>query len=205
MADAVGDGLAVIERHELEELVRRNPGQGTLDEYQRVVDVVRSRAPGNVLVFGVGRDSALWIRANEGGETVFLENEAEWIRAAREKNPGARIHQVEYDTRRFLWRWYLHREKRLFMDGLPDPVLNADWDVIFVDAPQGQSWKRPGRMKSIYTASRLARSSEGPVDVLVHDCDRTVERVYSDTYLGDSNLIGRVDRLRHYRVSDEPG
>lgn len=195
----------MIGRDDLQELVRRNPGQGTVAEYQRILEVVRERAPGKVLVFGVGRDSEIWIRANEGGETVFLENEAEWIRIAREKNPDARIHQVEYDTRRFLWRWYLHREERLFMDDLPDAVVNTDWDVIFVDSPQGQSWKRPGRMKSIYTASRLARRSPGMVDVLIHDCDRTVERVYSDTYLGDRNLVGRVDQLRHYRLPASSG
>ncbi|MFW6200769.1 MAG: hypothetical protein ACOC8K_09350 [Gemmatimonadota bacterium] len=195
----------MIERDDLEKLVRRNPGQGTVDEYARIVEVVRKRVPGKVLVFGVGRDSEIWIRANEGGETVFLENEAEWIRMAREKNPGARIHQVEYDTRRFLWRWYLHREERLFMNDLPGEVLHTDWDVIFVDSPQGQSWKRPGRMKSIYTAGRLARTSAGEVDVLIHDCDRTVERVYSDTYLGDRYLVARVDRLRHYRLPAAPG
>ena len=83
------------------------------------------------------------------------------------------------------------------MTDLPDEVLSVGWDVIFVDSPQGGSKKRPGRMKSIYSASVLAKRS-GAVDVLVHDCDRVIEATYSDVYLGPQNMVNEVRTLRHY-------
>ncbi len=58
-------------------------------------------------------------------------------------------------------------------------------------------------MQSIYSAALLARES-GDTDVFVHDCDRRVERVYSNKYLGDSDLVEQVDTLRHYRVTRDP-
>jgi len=54
-------------------------------------------------------------------------------------------------------------------------------------------------MKSIYTASVLARRSTD-VDVLVHDCDRPVESTYAARYLGPERLVEQIDSLRHYRL-----
>ena len=85
------------------------------------------------------------------------------------------------------------------MDDLPDEVLSLAWDVILVDAPQGFRHSTPGRMKSIYTAAVLGRRATD-VEVLVHDCDRTVERVYSDRFLGPDRMLSQIDRLRHYRL-----
>ncbi len=104
---------------------------------------------------------------------------------------------MTYDTRRTQWKKLLHRRDELFMEDLPNSVLSTNWDMIFVDSPQGGTRKRPGRMKSVYTAGVLARRSTD-VRVLVHDCDRKVERTYSDTYLGPERLVVQVERLRHY-------
>lgn len=182
---------------DLRALVDDNPGQGTFEEYRHLRDAVRAAAPCRLLVFGVGKDSRFWLEANEGGTTVFVEHEPEWIRMTRELVPGADVVQVSYDTRRTQWRALMERRDVLFMEDLPNRILSMDWDVIFVDSPQGGSRKRPGRMKSIYTASVLARRSTD-VQVLVHDCDREVEAAYSDRYLGPERLVTQVGRLRHY-------
>lgn len=182
------------------ELVRNNPGQGSFDEYLYLLETIRSRAPCNLLVFGVGRDSTLWIEGNTGGRTTFLEHVPDWIELAREAEPDVEVHRVEYDTRRFQWRWLLRKPDRLLMKDLPDDVLATAWDLIFVDAPGGDRWKRPGRMKSIYTAAVLARRSRN-AEVFVHDCDRKIERVYADRFLGDERLVRQVDTLRHYRLA----
>jgi glucuronoxylan 4-O-methyltransferase len=184
---------------DLRELVSSNPGQGSVDEYRALRETIRSRAPCNLLVFGVGKDSRFWLEANAGGRTVFVEHEPAWIARTREVLPGIVIHQVGYGTRRTQWKRLLDRQDRLFMEDLPNSVLACDWDVIFVDSPQGGSRKRPGRMMSIYTAGVLARRSTD-VDVLVHDCDRDVERAYSDRFLGPECLVRQIDTLRHFHL-----
>ncbi len=193
------DPSPATDDQDLRDLVARNPGQGTFEEYRHLRSVIRARAPGQLLVFGVGRDTPCWLAANDGGRTVFVEHEPAWIAATREQVPGVDIVQVSYDTRRTQWRALLERRDRLFMTDLPDRILAANWDVIFVDSPQGGSRRRPGRMKSIYTAAVLARRSTD-VDVLVHDCHRTVESVYSHRYLGPERMVHQVGGLRHYRL-----
>lgn len=182
---------------DLRQLVAENPGQGSFEEYKHLRDTIKAHAPCELLIFGVGKDSKLWVDANPGGNTVFVEHEPEWINKTREQIPGVVIHQVTYATRRPQWKKLLHRQDKLFMEDLPNEVLANNWDVIFVDSPQGGTKKRPGRMKSIYTASVLAKRSTD-VQVLVHDCNRQVERVYSDTYLGPERMVTQIRTLRHY-------
>ena len=182
----------------LRDLVKSNPGQCSFEEYELIRDTIAARAPCNLLVFGVGRDTPVWLDANRGGRSVFLESKRKWIDFTRERNPDAEVVEVSYGTLRLMWRWLLHRPDRLMLD-LPDEVLDTSWDVILVDGPKGKSWYYAGRMKSIYTASVLA-STSGDTDVLVHDCHRPVEDTYSRTYLGDARLAASVRHLRLYRV-----
>jgi uncharacterized protein (TIGR01627 family) len=184
---------------DLRALVESNPGQATFPEYRLLRDTIRAVAPCDLLIFGVGKDSGFWLDANEGGTTVFVEHEPEWIRMTREAVPGIDIVQVSYDTRRPQWKSLMERRDRLFMTDVPNRVLDRNWDVIFVDSPQGGSRKRPGRMKSIYTASVLARRSTD-VHVLVHDCHRPVESAYADRYLGPERMVEQIDSLRHFRL-----
>lgn len=184
---------------DLRELVTGNPGQGSFEEYKLLRDFIRKRGPCDVLIFGVGKDSRFWLEANEGGNTVFVEHEPKWIQKTRELLPSAVVHQVTYNTKRPQWKRLLEKRDRLFMEDLPNSVLSTNWSVIFVDSPQGGSSKRPGRMKSIYTASVLARRCTD-VDVFIHDCDRPVESAYSDRYFGSERLVEEVRTLRHYFV-----
>lgn len=185
--------------HRIRDLTRRNPGQASFREYRYLYQTIGAAAPCELLVFGVGRDSSLWIEANRDGVTVFLEHHRSWIERARREIPDLTIQRVEYTTRRWQWWWQLWRPERLFLN-LPADLLETDWDVIFVDAPGGDRWKRPGRMQSIYTAAALAKNAAGTCDVLVHDCDRRVERVYTDRFLGEAFNLGQVETLRHYRL-----
>ena len=180
------------------DLVERNPGQCTVEEYTKSWNTIVELAPCNVLVFGVGWDTPMWLDANRDGRTVFLESNTKWIAQIRSEAPAAEILPVRYTTRRFLWRWLMRRPSRLMLD-LPAEVKDTEWDVILVDAPKGTSWRSPGRMQSIYTASVLASGWCGETHVLVHDCHRAVEAAYSDEYLGDE-LADTVHHLRHYRL-----
>jgi hypothetical protein len=69
--------------------------------------------------------------------------------------------------------------------------------VIVVDAPAGYAnhfeltgREAPGRMKSIYMASKLVNKGGF---VFVHDCDREVERRYATEYLSTERLFVRVE------------
>lgn len=180
-------------------LVESNPGQATFEEYKLLHDVLVARAPCNMLVFGVGRDSSLWLDANAGGRVVFLEDVIEWAAFARSAVRGIVVHDVSYGAvRGFMWPVLRHFERTLFMADLPAEVLETDWDVIVVDAPRGTRWDRPGRMKSVYTAAVLGARSGA--DVFVHDCHRRVERESSDQFLRSERLVAQTGSMRHYRL-----
>lgn len=160
-------------------------GQCTYEEYEVVYDYVVDRAPCNLLVWGLGKDSALWIDSNEGGDTTFIEHEGEWIKKTKEEIPGIDVVQVSYDTKRSKWRDYLSedgkkRESPDLLIDLPDSICNTEWEITFVDSPQGGNPDRPGRMASICTASHLTSNC-----YFIHDCNRKVESTYSRLYLGE--------------------
>jgi len=185
---------------DLRRLVEENPGQGSFEEYKYLRDLIHANAPCKLLIFSVGKDSRFWLEANAGGRTTFVEHEAEWIAMTQKQLPEAEIYQVKYETRLPQWKKLLDKPETLFMEDLPADVASESWDIIFVDSPQGGNRKRPGRMKSIYTASVLGRRTPS-VHVLLHDCDRKVERIYGDTFLGLENLVDEVRTLRHYALA----
>jgi len=165
--------------------------QMTADEYEYISSFLGDK---NFLVFGTGHDSDLWRYANQNGNTIFLEHNAEWI-------------TNNDDTFKITYTCNLRRDKEKLLDeyktknytnftiSLPELVVDTIWDIILVDSPEGGGKKRHhGRMQSIYTASKLANKH---TDIFVHDCDRYVEDVYSSTMF--SKLIKELTKLRHYR------
>jgi len=162
-------------------------------EIQEIAETVKASAPCRMLVFGLGNDSSFWNMLNRGGDTLFLEDSAIWRDRITSIDPGLEVCLVKYGTYLGQWRDLLDRPRDLEMD-LPSKVTENRWDIILVDAPQGYRAQNPGRMKSIFAASLLRRSDSS---VFIHDCNRTVETVYSDSFLGEEFTL--VGRLRHYR------
>lgn len=186
-------------RQIITELVEDDPDQLSRDEYRYLAEIVAARSGCDLLVFGVGNDSKLWMHVNADGRTVFLESSPFWGEMVRWWHPGIDVRMVRYGTKRSQWSELLEGpEADLEMD-LPEDVEEGEWDVIFVDGPSAQSGDSPGRMKSIYTAAGLARGQPG-TDLVVHDCDRPVERAYCDRFLGDDLLVREFERTRHYRT-----
>ena len=161
----------------------------------------------NFLVFGMGNDTPLWLDINSKGRTAFLEDSKEWMQNIMEVCPEAESYLVTYNTKLSEWEQLIDDHSRLVID-LPSKITNIKWDVVLVDGPSGDypSYKKqygiepPGRMSSIYMSSLLVKKNGY---VFVHDCNRIIERVYSDRYLYDVNLIQQTRtkaQLRKYKI-----
>ena len=174
---------------------RLNAIQLSPHELRTIITALKRKAPCNFLVFGLGNDSRIWLAANRGGRTVFIEDNEAWFAeiVARERLTNAYL--VDYETRLTQWRELLDQPITMH---LPGDLEQYRWDVIFVDAPGGWSPDTPGRMKSIFLASQVAQIDS---DVFVHDCNREVERVYCDRFLGRQELTVEMQLLRHYRIT----
>jgi hypothetical protein len=153
-----------------------------------------------MLVFGMGYDSAFWHRINNRGRTVFLEDLEPWYDRICSMHPELEAHLISYPCKITQWQELLEQPDGLAME-LPETVRGTSWDVILVDGPQGHKYSDevPGRMSSIFEASRLVKKN---AYVFVHDAERIVEKIYSQHFLGKDNFHEKVRgraMLRIYR------
>lgn len=176
--------------------VARTPGQMTAEQYFRVAVEILQRAPCRLLIFGGGRDTQLWVRANRGGRTLVLEDNPEWRSVAG--NAGAEVLSIRYTTRTadgFLTRCPA-------AEGVPTAVDSASWDVVLVDGPAGWNSQSPGRQQSILLASR-AVASDGVV--FLHDAQRDMERRSAESYLKPPDeRHGTQSQLAVFRYGETP-
>jgi glucuronoxylan 4-O-methyltransferase len=163
-----------------------------------IARAIELKRPCRLLVFGLGNDSMFWSMLNRYGKTIFLEDHAKWFNRVTYLNPSINAFLIEYNTVLIEWHELLNHPKYLRMD-FPENIMKESWDIILVDGPVGWNNAAPGRMKSIFAAGNLRTTS---TDVFVHDCNRKIEQVYSDRYLGENNLVRQVGKLRQYRFSD---
>ncbi len=171
-------------------------------EAPEILAVFRTvRPPMNLLVFGAGNDSAFWKTANAGGRTVFLEDDPSWFERIRKDHPDLEIHRVTYGTRVDEWRKLMDQPEKLELN-LPADIRETAWDIALVDGPQGYAPEKPGRMKSIFEASRLVKPGGS---VFIHDSEREVEREYGERYLGKGSIVeevvGRAVMRRYLRTA----
>uniref|UniRef100_A0A0D9WAD5 Uncharacterized protein n=1 Tax=Leersia perrieri TaxID=77586 RepID=A0A0D9WAD5_9ORYZ len=173
--------------------------------------VLRSRGPCNLLVFGLGAESPLWLALNHGGRTVFLEENEFYVKYLEPRHPGLEAYDVSYTTHVRDFRDLLDAarasraaecrpiqnllfsECRLAINDLPNDLYDVAWDIVLIDGPSGWNQNSPGRMPSIFTTAVLARTgataAKGPTDVLVHDFQFEVEQVLSKEFLCDENRV----------------
>jgi ABC-2 type transport system ATP-binding protein/lipopolysaccharide transport system ATP-binding protein len=198
---AVGPVDDVLERYQSSQArwrrseLLKDGGAMSAMEYSQIADRLAERAPCNMLVFGAGHDSDLWCDVNQGGTTYFIEDDPAWAALG-----GENVVMVTYDTKSADWETLLTDSscRRLEME-LPSEIERTKWDFIVVDAPKGYEPTLPGRMQSIYMASKLALEN-GDTDVFVHDCDRQIENAYANRFLCQENLVCEVESLRHYHI-----
>lgn len=162
------------------------------NQISKIMSVVRPDS--KVLVFGAGYDSKLWSSgpnivqskgmAPPSGRTLVLEDDPHWIEKVGAANPEVDVRPVAYHTTLLDQQKYKDDETLLKEDFPADELANGKdsraWDVIIVDAPQAFKKDTPGRMKSIYWASKLVKNDGY---VFVHDFNRGTEQWFSKKYL----------------------
>lgn len=167
-------------------------------QYKLIYKLIKFKSPCNLLIFGVGDDSYLWNNVNNNGTTIFLENIKEWA----DKFKDLDIINVKYKTTVLDYPNNLN-EENLLLD-LPDKIIKKKWDIIIVDSPVGHyppckkcnmcsiTNPAPGRMSSIYTASKLTHSNS---IIIVDDINREIEKKSSDNFLKNFKQIYNDKKL----------
>ncbi|RPI77528.1 MAG: hypothetical protein EHM45_08730 [Desulfobacteraceae bacterium] len=72
-----------------------------------------------------------------------------------------------------------------------EKVYQTFWEFVLIDGPAGYTNNTPGRMMPISTVYSLHKRH-----LIVHDCDRIVENIYSRIFFG--NDFRKIHKLRHY-------
>ncbi|KAI3452589.1 hypothetical protein Pfo_009253 [Paulownia fortunei] len=194
--------------------------QQSLGEITVTFDVLKSVAPCNFLVFGLGHDSLMWAALNPRGTTLFLEEDPKWFTAVLKDASALHAVTVPYRTQLSqadeLLRHYRtepdcsannsflrgNSKCRLALNMLSDEVYVTEWDMIMIDAPRGYFPEAPGRMAAIYSAAVMARNRKksGVTHVFLHDVDRKVEKMYAEMFLCRKHLVKAVGRLWHFEI-----
>lgn len=162
-----------------------------------IANTVRGRAPGcRLLVFGLGRDAAMWQRLNADGYTMFVEDNDFWARHVLERHPDFQVLRVSYAGHTVAESLPIDDEstRALARFPLPAELEATDWDVIVVDAPFGFNDGCPGRSVPLHWTRQLMSPS---THVFVDDYERPLERAYADAFI--------APRCAHSLVVRRPG
>jgi len=171
----------------------KDAGKGLMSrkQYMAVGQILDKLSPCNFLVFGLGEDALVWKEINNGGRTVFFEDDKEWI--SKFDNETLEIYPVEYNTKAKNYMKIGFDSKRLEMD-LPKEIADIKWDIVFVDGPLGHNpprpFKGPGRMQSIYTAYSLLKENG---ICIIDDMGREIESLYANHFFGPNNLYALIE------------
>jgi hypothetical protein len=177
----------------------------TVNQRMLIAQTIQEYAHCNLLISTTGLDSGLWMEINACGNTHFLEHDQFWIDLCTKKFPGINIIKVEYDTRFAQWHDLLHStERSTLMPRSPVSLLSYDYDVIIIDGPESHPTMPTtvdliGRMQVFFLAAELFLNTQKTVHLFVHDTDREMEQVATDTLIGATYLVWQEDNLRYYR------
>ena len=164
-------------------------GLCTRDNYLTISRLIISRRPCKLLVFGCGADSEFWVDLNCGGKTLFVENNEYWYKHAQQA--GISVFYYAYPTRMGI------------SEELPDipDELKDDWDIIFINSPEGWTYESPGREVPIYWASKFKDAT-----IILHDYIRIWEYNCYMKYLGTPEFVSNLyetNELAFWRLKEK--
>lgn len=162
--------------------------QLSTEQILKITKAIKSVKNCKVLVFGLGNDTPYWHYLSKN--TLFIEDNQEWIDIVNNK--------IKVNTQIVKYKTKLADYKTL--DAIIDSEtlllkINGEYDVIIVDAPMGYATDNPGRMSSIYTASKLIKPNG---TIFVHDCERPAEDIWSKKIFGNNFSDIGMPILREY-------
>ena len=136
--------------------------------------IVRKYSRCNFLFFGNIDMFKNIKKINKLGTTILIGDSKENI----EFN-NLDLFSIDYNSQRKDWDELLHNKEKLLLN-LPKNILDIKWDIIFLAGPKGYSEKCTGRMKSIFTASKLINKN---TNIVILDIHRKIEKLYSEVYI----------------------
>jgi hypothetical protein len=185
-----------------------NVGQTQMarEHYVEIANTILSTPDVNILVYGTGHDSKLWIECarSVNSKVTFLEPSERWADVARQSFPDANVLGVEYFTKASEWNELFEQFEaeynmlcleyiscgfiqtdtlktfpKMLKVAEANDVWNTEYDVVIVDSPIGSA---NGRMTSIVHALGVAMYSES-CTVFVHDAQRQIEAFYINKFM----------------------
>ena len=88
----------------INDMKKQKKGLMSKKQYLKIAKKLSESSPCNLLVFGLGEDSYLWKKINNGGVTIFLEDSKEWI---------ASINDGTLDVEHVIYQTSVENKKRL--------------------------------------------------------------------------------------------
>lgn len=171
-------------------------------QIEAVSSAILSRGPDcNLLVFGLGNDSALWHAVNAQGYTLFIEDVPEWIAKVKAVQPDLQVDSVSYQGTT-VGSALLDPVRTIRDAEVPQVLRQREWDVIIIDGPMGYAPQLPGRSRPICWAKQLAKPS---THIFVDDYDRELERTYVDFLFPEKGAHRRLVISRPATKDSNPG
>jgi hypothetical protein len=133
-----------------------------------------------MLVFGLGYDSKMWYEGNNKN-TFFIEDKDEFIKLNIENIPRDNIIKYYYKTTVF--ESFKLSDNLIQNFEIPEKIkLEAPFDIIIIDGPEGWSVEKSGRLIPCYWSTML--SKPGTI-IFVDDSTRPLEKFCIQKYFKD--------------------
>ncbi len=140
-----------------------------------ITDILENVVENNLkmLVFGLGYDSLMWLKATDGN-TFFVEDNDEYINLNKGTIPDENI--IKYSYRDIsVSKSFILTEDEIKVYSLPEKLQRlGQFDVILIDGPEGYTPIKPGRLLPIYWTKKYLSKKDSII--YIDDSNRDLEK-----------------------------